>query len=579
MGMFEKSRPAANRPCYRASGRIDLLRFLPLLGLVWLGSTMSALLLHLLYRQGWYLVAVAPLLLALAVTGLIYVAVRFGHCRNPWAGALLGALAGVWLYLGCFYLGMVADTDGEALLHPELLPHYVHYRMQHQLLKSSHDLGKEKKREPGLVDIGFNWLFFAMELGFCVVLPALAGRHQSRRAFCEECGRWMETEEAAFPPGTGQQFQAALETGDPAPLGGLQGSAPTLQQAACLAVVELCRGPHRLAGAVPVFLSVKECRQVAGVGKSHLAGSPGKLLAASVGLSRPEIAALRLFFPGLRDQVPEIPSPVVPAPVVVTGALPPACAEIAALPPGEAGQVFNTRNHWLVTLVGFAPLVLGLGGFFALLGGGALLAGAGEANRGPHDVFLGWALLLPGLALGPYLLYRTLRDPGWASRWYLRKLIRRAFAGHRDPLVRPGSPGSMQIEIVPRQNWRIMLQTATDIGFLRLDRESPGLLFEGDQERMRIPAAAIVKTELLSFALGQEANTQYWLAGITIRTPTGLRELPIGPRTAESQMRPGHRRGLAEELLAEVNELRQAAGSTAAALGAAPESAAPPETP
>lgn len=91
---------------------------------------------------------------------------------------------------------------------------------------------------------------------------------------------------------------------------------------------------------------------------------------------------------------------------------------------------------------------------------------------------------------------------------------------------------------------------ATDIGFLQLDHEQQCLLVKGGQERTRIPVAAIAKTGLRGFAWGQEASTQFWLTGMTIRTPTSLRELPIGPRTAESQMWPRHRRALVEKLLA-----------------------------
>ena len=56
---------------------------------------------------------------------------------------------------------------------------------------------------------------------------------------------------------------------------------------------------------------------------------------------------------------------------------------------------------------------------------------------------------------------------------------------HRtDLLVDPDAEGAAFVEIVPRENWAaIKLETATDLGFVRVDATRRALLFEGDKER------------------------------------------------------------------------------------------------
>jgi hypothetical protein len=65
--------------------------------------------------------------------------------------------------------------------------------------------------------------------------------------------------------------------------------------------------------------------------------------------------------------------------------------------------------------------------------------------------------------------------------------------------VDPDGPEAIFVEMVPRRHWaraNRMLETAGDLGFLRIDAGRGLLLFEGDRERYQIPAGAILGCEV-----------------------------------------------------------------------------------
>lgn len=68
------------------------------------------------------------------------------------------------------------------------------------------------------------------------------------------------------------------------------------------------------------------------------------------------------------------------------------------------------------------------------------------------------------------------------------------------------------VEIVPKSAWNetSLSENATDVGFL--DIQNGWLLFEGDNERYRIPARAIVKCEqdYYTRAIGGRKNTVFF---------------------------------------------------------------------
>ena len=83
------------RNCFKCSGKVNWVRFIPWAALAWVASAAAALLLFFLFEWGVYLVLLVPLLVGLGVGMMVLLAVRQGHCRNRLVAGLLGAIAGM----------------------------------------------------------------------------------------------------------------------------------------------------------------------------------------------------------------------------------------------------------------------------------------------------------------------------------------------------------------------------------------------------------------------------------------------------------------------------------------------------
>ena len=71
---------------------------------------------------------------------------------------------------------------------------------------------------------------------------------------------------------------------------------------------------------------------------------------------------------------------------------------------------------------------------------------------------------------------------------------RHAFELRPNPAVDMNDPDLFFVDIIPRINWgKQMMENATDIGFLQLDKSRRELRFEGDRERYWIPAESILE--------------------------------------------------------------------------------------
>src|SRR6185369_10563065 len=89
------------------------------------------------------------------------------------------------------------------------------------------------------------------------------------------------------------------------------------------------------------------------------------------------------------------------------------------------------------------------------------------------------------------------------------------------------------VEIVPRANWgRVMLETASDIGYLLIDGSRREVLFEGDRERMRIPSKAILSCVVQQASFGEvtAGSVEYFFTVMQVNHHTGVRELPFAYR-------------------------------------------------
>jgi hypothetical protein len=176
----------------------------------------------------------------------------------------------------------------------------------------------------------------------------------------------------------------------------------------------------------------------------------------------------------------------------------------------------------------------------------------------------GWSTLLMDcapviIAVGalsfPFSIYLGLRNPNLFGEWFFKRLAKREIRSRPNWIVDPDDPEARFVQIVPRCNWgRMMLETATDVGFLKIDKERREILFEGDKERYRIPGSAIIACDVEPIDYGQGTSggiTQYTTV-VHAYCKSGMWENPIGQRGDFGILGAGKRLRLAEEMRAEM---------------------------
>jgi len=117
--------------------------------------------------------------------------------------------------------------------------------------------------------------------------------------------------------------------------------------------------------------------------------------------------------------------------------------------------------------------------------------------------------------------------------------------------VDPDDPRAIFVEIVPRRNWgRVMADTASDVGILLIDSERGEIVYEGDNERFRIPARAIISCAVeksVVGAEGQNGSVQY-LTVIRASHPSILWEVPLIYRWIRWRLKKKDKAAGAEEM-------------------------------
>jgi hypothetical protein len=246
------------------------------------------------------------------------------------------------------------------------------------------------------------------------------------------------------------------------------------------------------------------------------------------------VRALQPVFAGLRVLYPTQPAPLPAAfarerPVV----------HVEPVSELYAGRVLSPGHR--------RRCQLHLAGLLAMLAAGPvlLIAALALAVRGAGQNALSYLVpaflcMIAGITCLGSLLKVAVAIQRHGSRSLYRAACRH-FRSRPDLLVDPDDPEAIFIEVVPRRHWaraNRMLETAGDVGFLRIDAEHGLLLFEGDRERYRIPAGAILGCEVEQVEPHNSFMTQtdhypHFMAVIRANHPDGPWEAPLAVRHDE----------------------------------------------
>ncbi len=205
--------------------------------------------------------------------------------------------------------------------------------------------------------------------------------------------------------------------------------------------------------------------------------------------------------------------------------------EATALDVPNGQRVLNGTAKLVGNALCFVPTAGMLAGIGVAYFGATQLEGE-FGLPGPNPP-LGRALIALGMvaAIGSFLwnLFATNKLGGWV----LQRRARAAVKARPDEIVDPDDPDALFVDIVPRAHWgKMMIENATDVGFLAVDDARRELRFEGDCERLRIPAAAILACWVQedTIAAGTTGAISYAMLAVRVRAGKGVRELPFVPR-------------------------------------------------
>lgn len=544
---------------------VDWGRFLPLLVPAFVAAILLAEGMEQLFMLGHYYIFIVPLVTGLCVAGLIHVAVNVGHCRNPFVAGAAGFCAGVILYLGQYYSGMIHDLGPDVAARPDLLPSYIRLRMAIEVTRDIHESDDTPKKVTK-ADSYMNWFRFVGEFALVVGITMTVGIKRARKPYCDACRRWMLREVTPFAPAKTEELLEAFRSRSPRSLAALSAQAPYATIPNVSMAVDYC--PTFKDGRsqdCPVYVSFKTLTMVPKTAvKDPFEQCKGKVLVRGMQIEREELAALAPRFKTFesiagRSTVSallpkEEPEEIAPDKDAVY-------AEITPLSPDHAGKILTKKTKWIgaaLSLGVLAGLFIGLG----LMICGLMLAFPDHPPEGgvsPTAMHLGIALIVLGGIPLLFSIVMGLADPSFFGNRYIRKVVLQEFARRTSLMVDPNDPEAVFVECVPKMNWgKMMLDNASDLGLMVVDQRRREIRFEGDKERWRIPAAAIT---YCGFEVHVQRNgnhtTKIFYAVIQANHRSGFWEAPLRPRGATGLFS-GKRKKATKKLFEAIESIRGA---------------------
>ena len=496
----------SDRAVYQPSGKVNWARLLPGSLVAAVAAIVMAACLFFAFEKGAYLIFVAPILASLPVIGIWYLVLSWSHCRNK-SIATVGSIGlALLLYLGYYYFGLLHLVGIQNAHRVDLWPQYVHLRMKTDVARDPRFQRAAGPQKNGPVDEVFNWFFFGTELVVLVGLFAGAGLTCASRAYCEACGKWMERETLKLPPGQGTALWKSLQRRDDADVRRLLASTSRKDAAAGVLTVERCPTCPSEGRPAAVFLTVRDVplpgdrvplqSRAASLFKPKPVASLRKV-ASHVALNSEEVVVLSRAFPTLKATIdaqpelfPEGDSDLLEIadddsqPKEWQGRL----AIVQPVEPADAGRVLTRTNAILQTVIGVITI---FGGFAVAF---VPLAVVTNLAVKPPD----WVPATAGCWMFACLILNVLWVmffPSYFTTRFMLRQTRRAFQGRLNPALDAQDADLVFVDIVPPLNrGKHMMENASDIGFLKLDKSRRELIFEGDRERYWIPLESILET-------------------------------------------------------------------------------------
>ncbi len=214
-------------------------------------------------------------------------------------------------------------------------------------------------------------------------------------------------------------------------------------------------------------------------------------------------------------------------------------ADVRPIEPEFAGRIMSRRNRTTGFLLALVPMTVMLTGaglavsvLFRLLPDNSGLQPFWDLPKPQARLVfeIGAALFVFGAVWGTLF-------SGRLGNGYIRMVAIREIKRRPDAIVQPDAD-SLYVEIIPRENWnRLMQRNSTDIGFLTVDAARREIRFEGDMERYRIPADALLSCEVEKSVLTAAAKPTapgFYMVVVRAEGASGIWEAPVSPGVRKS---------------------------------------------
>jgi hypothetical protein len=523
---------------------VDALRFVIVFLLVAVPIALAlGYVLFLIFRIGFYLIFLVPVLAGLMTSAGVALAVRWGACRNRWIGGLAGLLAGCVMYLSYFHFDLLSLIGFRNVHHVELLPRWIYFRIltdKQKKVGAPDPVAGPQAAGNDPVKRVFKWIFFVLDSASAIVPPAAVGWYFATKPYCERRRRWMTTYNYRISNESGNDLAAAMSSGQTEGLDELIQTGPTVTPNV---TTDLRFDYLPDVTDSSVYLSIvkivsqgknQPAKEHVQVNRILLTPEEADLLAVAVKLPRSGEATAR----------------PLPAKAILEGQV---SGKIVPLPEEEAGKIASRRHIYTAVAIQVSPLILAVA--LAISGGWLAYAYWGQWAPLTTGIVLAYAIGLPVLLM----IYLMCFEHYLPTKYYyacVQSVLRRRAESYVDP----DDPDAIFIEMIPRANWsKLMAQNAKEVGLLKVDRQRQAILYEGDRERWIIPAESVVSCKIEEFTeLNMEENRFNLHAVVVLVANVDGRgwEAPLCPRITTFRMWTAPvRRELARELNALIHRI------------------------